>query len=499
MNDTTKPTIWIFGDQLNQNIASLEGRSPEDCRVLLVESQQKIFSKPWHAQRQHLIVSAMSHFAEELRAEGYEVDYRHAASMRAGLEIHREETSVTEVVAMEPNSWTASQLLDELGVQRVPNNQFLCSSEDFVRWSQSRKSLRMEDFYRWQRKRHEILMDGTEPLAGRWNFDAENRKPPPKDGRSWPHIEKFQRDEIDRSVIARLPDGWGAPPDGTWPINRSQALQRLTEFVDHGLPEFGAYEDAMLEDEWKLSHSCLSSSLNLGLLHPAEVLAVVEDAYREGKAPINSVEGLIRQILGWREYIRGLYWLWMPSYAQSNALEAHDPVPPAFLGTADTEMKCVQAAVKHLTEHGYTHHIERLMVFGNLALTAGIDPQAMMNWMWSSYVDAAEWVMVPNVIGMALYADGGAMSSKPYASGGAYINRMSDSCRNCRFNPKKRVGDDACPYTTLYWDFLDRHRHTLEGNHRLSLQYGNLDRLTDIDEIRARAFEIRTRLQRGEL
>ena len=239
--------------------------------------------------------------------------------------------------------------------------------------------------------------------------------------------------------------------------------------------------------------------MNLGLLHPSEVIAAVANAYRNGTAPINSVEGYIRQVLGWREYVWGLYWMWMPGYLDSNFFEANQPIPPVFLGEAETEMVCVETAVRHLQETGYTHHIERLMVFGNLALTVGIEPQAMMDWMWSSFVDGAEWVMAPNVLGMALYADGGAMSSKPYASGGAYLNRMSDSCRNCAFDPKKRVGDDACPYTTLYWDFLDRHRDTLSSNHRLSLQYGNLSRLSDLESIRVRASEVRDRLRKGAL
>ena len=499
MSEKAKPSVWVFGDQLNVNIESLRGRSAEDCRVLFVESEHKILSKPWHTQRQHLIISAMSHFAAELVEAGYEVDYRRASSYEEGLRRHCEDFSVGEVVAMAPASWGGRKLLERLGVATVPNNQFLCGEDDFAAWSQTRKNMRMEDFYRWQRKRLDVLMDGTQPEGGRWNFDAENRKPPPKDGRSWPALRRFPLDQTDHDVLQRLPNSWGSEPDGTWPVTRSQALERLEEFVAEGLPEFGAFEDAMLKDEWKLSHSCLSSSMNLGLLHPSEVIAAVENAYRNGTAPINSVEGYIRQVLGWREYVWGLYWMWMPEYLHSNFFEANQPIPPVFLGEAETEMVCVETAVRHLQETGYTHHIERLMVFGNLALTVGIEPQAMMDWMWSSFVDGAEWVMAPNVLGMALYADGGAMSSKPYASGGAYLNRMSDSCRNCAFDPKKRAGDDACPYTTLYWDFLDRHRDALSSNHRLSLQYGNLSRLSDLESIRVRASEVRDRLRKGAL
>ena len=499
MSVEAKKTIWIFGDQLNLGISSLDGQKPSNCRILMVESLQKIESKNWHAQRQHLVISAMTHFAEELREKGFEVDYRLATSFQKGLDQHCRTNAVTEVSAMEPSSWKCRKLLERNEVEIVPNNQFVCSYFEFAEWSKSRKRLRLEDFYRWQRKRLGVLMNEGEPEGGRWNFDSENRKPPPKDGREWPSVEKFSLDATDVLVLDRLSDGWGEPPEGIWPVTRKQALIRLHEFIDTGLTKFGTYEDAMLTNEWKLSHSCLSSSLNLGLLHPLEVVTAAEQAYMEGVAPLNSVEGFIRQILGWREYIWGLYWLWMPDYEVSNFFNAGEAVPPVLLGNAETKMRCVSSAMKHLQDRGYTHHIERLMIFGNLALTAGINPQAMTEWMSASFVDSAHWVMVPSVVGMALYADGGSMSTKPYASGGAYINRMSDSCKACTFDPKKRTGDDACPYTTLYWDFLDRNRDRLSSNHRLSLQYGNLNRLDDIDQIREKAIDVRKRLATGEL
>jgi deoxyribodipyrimidine photolyase-related protein len=499
MSNDAKQTIWIFGDQLNPDISSLHGQTPGDCRILMVESLQKIQSKNWHAQRQHVVISAMMHFAEELREKGFEVDYQLATSFQKGLEKHCQDNAVTEVSAMEPSSWKCREFLEKNGIQIIPNNQFVCSYSDFAEWSKSRKQLRLEDFYRWQRKRLGILMSDGGPEGGHWNFDSENREPPPKDGRDWPSLAKFPLDTTDEVVLSRLSDGWGKSPEGIWPVTRAQALVRLREFIDTGLPQFGIYEDAMLASEWKLSHSCLSSSLNLGLLHPREVLAAAEKAYSDGAAPLNSVEGFIRQILGWREYVWGLYWLWMPDYAESNFFGADQAVPPVFLGAAETNMRCVSSAVSHLRDYGYTHHIERLMIFGNLALTAGINPQAMTEWMSASFVDSSQWVMVPNVVGMALYADGGSMSTKPYASGGAYINRMSDSCQTCSFNPKKRVGEDACPFTTLYWDFLDRNREQLSSNHRLALQYGNLDRLNDVDQIRERAIEVRERLGIGDL
>jgi deoxyribodipyrimidine photolyase-related protein len=494
-----KPTVWILGDQLNRGIASLADVAPEDCRILIVESHRKLASKRWHVQRLHLVVSAMAHFAEELRAVGFEVDYRLAPTLAEGVRAHCAAFAVDRVVAMEPMSWDGRALLRRLGVEAVSNNQFLCAHDQFARWSEQRKTIKMEDFYRWQRTRLGVLMDGDHPQGGRWNYDDENRQPPPRDGRTWPEITLFQLDSIDREVLSRLPECWGEPPAGLWPVTRSQALVRLHEFIATGLPRFGPHEDAMLAGDWKLAHSALSSSLNLGLLHPAEVIEAAEQSFRRGEAAIGGVEGFIRQILGWREYVWGVYWRWMPEYRGMNALDADRPVPPAFTGDASTEMACVRAVVGHVRERGYVHHIERLMVLGNLALTAGVNPQAMTDWMWSSFVDGAEWVMLPNVIGMALHADGGLMATKPYASGGAYINRMSDHCRGCRFNPKHRTGTDACPFTTLYWDFLARHQVAFAGNHRMAQPLAGLRRLDDLVAVRERAVEVLAALDAGRL
>ena len=412
--------------------------------MLLVESEQLITSKRWHRQRLHLVLSAMAHFAAELRDEGFDVDHRSAPTLARGLHEHVAEFAVEQIVASEPMSWDGRALLQRLGVELVRSDRFLCHYDDFAEWADGRKQLKMEDFYRWQRRRLDILMDvgpdGPEPVGGQWNFDHDNREPPPKDGRSWPPIIRFEHDDIDRQVIDRLPEhSVGADPDGTWPVTRTQALVRLDEFVGHGLAPFGPHEDAMLASEWKLAHSVLSSSMNLGLLHPREVIDAAENAYRAGVAPINSVEGFVRQVIGWREYVWGVYWLWMPDYRGRNALDAQPPGPAGVHRRgADRDGVRAAASSSHVDDHGYAHHIERLMVLGNLALTAGVDPWAMTEWMWASFVDGAEWVMLPNVIGMALFADGGMMATKPYASGGAYINKMSDSCRSCRFDPKQR-------------------------------------------------------------
>ena len=492
-------TVWVLGDQLNRGIASLVGRRPGDCTILLVESAAKLGSKRWHIQRLHLVVSAMVHFAEELRTEGFEVDYRCASTLADGLRDHRREFHPAQVVAMEPMSYNGLAMLRREAVDVVTSNQFLCHYGDFARWAESRRSFKMEDFYRWQRARLDVLMDAGQPAGGQWNFDHDNRLPPPKDARQWPQVARFELDSIDHDVMARLPGGWGAPPDGTWPVTRPQALLRLGEFIEHGLDPFGAHEDAMLCGEWKLAHSVLSSSLNLGLLHPGEVVAAAEHAYRLGRASINSVEGFIRQIIGWREYVWGVYWLWMPEYRTLNALEAHRAVPAAFTGEASTEMACVRGVVSHVHDRGYTHHIERLMVLGNLALIAGVSPQAMTDWMWATFVDGAEWVMVPNVIGMALHADGGQMATKPYAAGGAYINRMSDYCRGCRYDPKQRAGPEACPFTSLYWDFLARNEDRLLTNHRVARQLAAMRNLADLPAVRARAGEVLAALDDGDL
>ena len=498
------PTVLVLGDQLVRHRGALRDREPGECRVLLVESAAMVTSARWHRQRLHLVLSGMAHFAAELRAEGFEVDHRRAATLRVGLQAHVDEYRPSHVVATEPNRWGTHHRLSDWGVQLERTDLFLCHPDEFGAWADGRKRLTMEDFYRWQRMRLDVLMEpgpnGPEPVGGRWNFDHDNREPPPRDGRSWPAIERFDLDDIDRDVLDRMPDDLvGAPPDGTWPVTRAQALVRLHEFVDTGLAGFGPHEDAMLAAEWKLAHSVLASSMNLGLLHPAEVVDAVEQAFRSGGVPLASAEGFIRQVIGWREYVWGVYWLWMPGYRDRNHLAATRPVPPAFTGDSPTQMACVSNAVRHLHDHGYTHHIERLMVFGNLALTAGVDPWAMSEWMRVNFVDGAEWVMLPNVVGMALHADGGMMATKPYASGGAYLNKMGDACRSCRFDPKQRVGERACPFTTLYWDFLARHDDTFRGNHRMARPLAAMRQLRDLPDVRARAVEVLARLDRGEL
>ncbi|RZV43945.1 MAG: cryptochrome/photolyase family protein [Acidimicrobiia bacterium] len=492
-------TVWVLGDQLNRRISSLAGRTPDDTRILFVESTAKIRSKPYHRQRLHLVITAMRRFALELEAAGFEVDYRSADSLASGLAEHRSEYRPPTVSVMEPMSHRMLELLNRLDVEVVRSNQFLFHYEDFATWAHGRKRLVMEEFYRMQRRRLGYLMDGDEPAGGAWNFDQDNRQPPPRDGRNWPSPVHTRLDELDRTVLSELPDSAvGADPDGTWATTRRAALARLRHVIEEVLPIFGPHEDAMLSGQWSMGHSLLSPYLNLGLLYPDEVCDAAEEAYRTGRIPIASAEGFIRQIIGWREYVWGTYWLWMPGYASMNELGADRRLPSLF-ESGETEMRCVDQTLQAVHEHGYAHHIQRLMVLGNLALLAGVSPQQMVEWMWASFVDGAEWVMLPNVIGMSLYADGGMMATKPYAAGGNYINKMSDYCSGCRFDPKQRVGTEACPFTSLYWDFLARHRDTLAGNHRMARQLSAADRLRDLAAVRSRATEVLELLEAGEL
>ncbi|MEZ5216181.1 MAG: cryptochrome/photolyase family protein [Ilumatobacteraceae bacterium] len=492
-------TVWVLGDQLNRQLGALRDAVPGETRILLVESTAKFSSKHWHLQRAHLVLAGIRRLAAELRDEGFAVDLRRAETLRSGFEAHCADHAPERVTAMEPASWDGLRLLRELGVNLVPSEQFLCHYEDFARWAEGRKRLTMEDFYRQRRQATGYLMDGDEPCGGRWNFDQENREPLPADGGVWPVPLITPLDDLDREVIAELEDRcWGAPPDGVWPTTRSEALRRLDHVIAEVLPVFGPHEDAMSSANWHLAHTLLSPAINLGLLTPDEVCASADDAYRSGTVPLASAEGFIRQILGWRDYVWGVYWLWMPDYRGANELEATMPLPPLYHGTA-TEMRCVASVLRDVHDHGWTHHIARLMVLGNLALLSGTDPWELTEWMWASFVDGAEWVMLPNVIGMALHADGGRMATKPYAAGGAYIDRMSDFCGGCRFDRTKRAGDDACPFTTLYWEFLHRHSERFLANHRMARQVRGLDRLKDLPETLDRAVEVRRRLGEGTL
>ena len=502
----TRNTVWVLGDQLHRHQAALDEARPGTHRILFVESDALIRSRRWHLQRAHLVLASMRRFADELRHEGFEVDYRRAPSLRQGLADHRAEFAPSSVSVTEPNSWSGRAMVEDGSCRVVRSTQFLCHYEDFAAWRtewlSSRKTFKMEDFYRWQRRRLKYLMDPDgEPATGIWNYDADNRLPPPKDSASrWQPPIRDELDDLDHQLIEELrPHCTGQDPTGLWATTRTGALARLEHFVDRVLPQFGPHEDAMTTQSWHLAHSLLSPYLNIGLLHPREVCDAVQAAYDAGTVSIASAEGFIRQVIGWREYVWGLYWLGMPEYAEMNELEAHRDLPPVFTGEATTEMRCLSSALADVDARAYAHHIQRLMVIGNLCLTAGVDPQQLTDWMWSNFIDGAEWVMVPNVIGMSQFADGGRMATKPYASGGAYIDKMSDYCKGCRFDRTKRVGEDACPFTTLYWDFMARHEKLFVRNARVAQQVRAAFKLSDLDAVRVRARDVLDKLSAGEL
>lgn len=491
-------TVWVLGDQLNRRIGALSDATPGTHRILMVESSAMLEGRDFHRQRIHFVLTAMRRFAGELTDAGYEVDYRRAGSLSEGLALHIDEHHPTEVVATEPNSRPVRKLLNRLDVRLHRSNQFLCTPDEFAEWAEGRETLRQEDFYRWQRRRLGYLMDGDEPTGGKWNFDHENREPPP-DVPPWPKPQRSRLDDVDAAVLSDIsPSLPGSEPAGWWATSRRAALARLDHFVDEALPYFGAYEDAMLSDNWHMAHSMLSPYLNIGLLLPEEVCARVEEAYESGDVPINSAEGLIRQIIGWREFVWGVYWLW-PEQGTGNALGHMRDLPPSWTGDVSSTMNCLAITLDGLEERGWVHHIPRLMILSNFANLYGIDPEKVRLWMRERYIDGADWVMGPNVMGMGLWADGGRMSTKPYVSGGAYVNRMSDYCDDCRFDPRRRTGDNACPFTTLYWDFLARHRDLLGSNGRMARQYANLDRLPDLDEVRVRATEVIDAIGRGKI
>ena len=487
-------TAWLLADQLSLSNPALNGAD----RVLLVQSTAAMSAKRFHRQKLHLVLVAMRHLADDLRARGMTVDLVRADSFADGLARHRSRRHPERIRLLAPGSAAGRRSLAALpDVEIVQGSLFLSDLDDFARWADDRRTLVMEPFYRRQRRRLDLLMDGDEPCGGRWSFDADNRRRPPRDAdppapyapREGEHDHAVRR-ELDRLGIAT----WGEDGPRRWPADRAQARRALARFVTHALPTFGPYQDAMIGGERTLWHSLLSSSLNLGLLSPLEVAQAAQDAYRSGAVPIASAEGFIRQVIGWREYVWCLYWYRQGRWGSMNALDAHGPLP-AVLETGETSMACLADAVGGLRATAYAHHIERLMLFGNLVLLCGTEPAAALDWYHRAFIDGYDWVMAPNVLGMATWADGGEMMTKPYAASGRYVDRMSTHCGQCRYDPGTRVGDDACPFTTLYWDFLSRNRRALQANRRMGPVLGNLDRIGDAErrEIGRRATALRER------
>lgn len=473
---------WLFGDQLGPHFLDDE-RQP----VLLVEAKSVFRRRAFHRQKAHLVLSAMRHRAAELAGQ---VAFVQAETYGEALR-----DAGDRLDAVHPTSRPARELLRRHpGIEVLPPRGFTTSPAEFMAWADGRRTLRMEDFYRAARVRLGVLMDGAEPVGGRWNYDADNRLPAPK-GRPAlpvPPPPMPAEDDIDAQVRRDL-DEWQAEGvqfvgrDGPrlFPATRAEALERLRHFIEHRLTDFGPHEDAMLAGDPWMAHSTLSSSLNLGLLDPMEVVDAAEQALRAGLAPVASVEGFTRQIVGWRDYVWHLYWYRDAGYPASNALRADTPVPRWFaeLDADAVEARCLADVLAGVRDRAWVHHIPRLMVLGNYALQRGWRPAEVADWFHRCFVDGYAWVMTANVIGMSQYADGGAMTTKPYAAGGAYLDRMSDYCGGCRYRPRHRLGPDACPYTAGYWALLHRTRAALTGNPRMAQPLHGLDRLADLDAV----------------
>jgi deoxyribodipyrimidine photolyase-related protein len=484
--------IYVAFDHLNENYGVLKNSDPSKDVIVLVESKRMTTGRKWHGQRLHFLISSARHFAQHLESLGYTVRYEKAATTIDGLQKVKKEFPDLPIISAEPSSFRQFAALKEFGVEFVSNDFFLTPRPLFAQWADGQKSYLMENFYRLQRTRLNVLMEKGKPVGGAWNFDKENRLPPPKNY-TWPPYLEHKRDQIDQDVAAEI----GYTPDTTWATTRKGALAQLKNFIDNHFAQFGPYEDAMALDNWALHHSLLSPYLNNGLLHAEEVIDAAEAAFKTGDIPIASAEGFVRQVIGWREYVNGMYWYLGPDYRENNQLGASRPLLPLFSDSTKTQMNCVKTIVSDIETRAWVHHIPRLMVLSNLALMTGTNPQEFLDWMREVFIDASEWVMVPNVIGMGLHADGGAMMSKPYAAGGAYISRMGSYCKGCVYDPKLRVSETACPFTTLYWDFLDRHKETFVKNHRMSQQVNGLKRLSDLEELGVRAQQVLDGLDKG--
>lgn len=508
--------IVILGDQLAADSPALADIDPSRDAVWMAESAAEATHVWSHKARIALFLSAMRHARERLRSRGIEVHYRTLGqSAGAGLvdclERDLETLEPSKVILVEPGEWRLREAFRALG-ERIAgrcrlvlreDTHFLCPRDTFEDWIGGRRQPRMEHFYRRMRREHDILMDAYgAPLGGQWNFDHDNRasfgrEGPPDD---LPAHQRFEPDAITREVMAevetRFPGHPGSLAHFDWPVTREQALVALDDFVARRLPHFGRWQDAMWDGvetgRSALYHARLSAALNLKLLDPREVCRAACRAHEAGDAPIAAVEGFVRQVLGWREYVRGLYWHRMPGHAEDNALEAHAALPD-FYWTGETDMHCLRASLRDTLQTGYAHHIQRLMVTGLYALLLGVQPQQVHAWYLAIYVDAVEWVELPNVIGMSQWADGGLMASKPYIASGKYIERMSNYCEGCRFRPDHTTGPRACPFTVLYWDFLDRHRERFADHPRLKLQVRNLDRrdAQEMQQVRRQARALR--------
>ena len=483
----------ILGDQLSHNLSSLAACDPARDIVLMMEVAEETRYVPHHWQKIVLILSAMRHFADELRAAGWQVDYirlddtANTGSFTAEIGRAVKRHGATGIVMTEAGEWRVAEAIqryaEDAGIplDLLDDTRFIASRAEFAAWAADRKSLTMEYFYREMRRKTGLLIEGDAPVGGKWNFDHDNRArydgavafPPVLEFASSRHVE-----DVSALVRQTIPDAFGDPGPFNWAVTRADALRALDHFIAHGLAGFGTYQDAMTTASPFLFHSLLSPYLNIGLLEPVEICRRAEQAYLDGLAPLNAVEGFIRQIIGWREFVRGVYWLKMPDYAATNALEARRPLP-WFYWSGETAMRCIATTVTTIRRHGYAHHIQRLMVTGNFALLAGLAPAEVEEWYLAVFCDAFDWVELPNTHGMALHADGGIVGTKPYIASGAYIDRMSDYCKECAFDVKQKSGPSACPFNVLYWHFLLRHRERFATNRRMDMPLRTLARMDE--------------------
>ncbi len=510
--------VLVLGDQLDAGSTAFDGFDARHDAVWMAEVHEETTHVWCHKLRIAMFLSAMRHFRDALMKRALPVHYHELTADPQSdrgrtfaelLTSSAKRLKPERLIVVEPGDWRVREQIrstaSELGIPIDIRNDdhFLCSTEEFQSWAGDKKNLVLEFFYRWMRKKHDVLMEEDgKPVGGQWNCDKDNRDSFGKSGPAERRNPKtFQPDAITQSVIAmveeRFPDHPGSLDHFHLPVTRRQALAMLRHFVERTLPKFGQFEDAMWTDEAFLYHSRLSAPLNLKLLNPRECVEAAVVAYFNGKAPLNSVEGFVRQVLGWREFIRGIYWREMPRYSGLNFLE-HDHDVPSFFWDGDTDMECVRQSMRHVIDHGYSHHIHRLMVLGNLAQLLGVHPLRFHEWHMAMYVDAVDWVSLPNTLGMSQFGDGGVVGTKPYCSTGNYINRMSPFCRNCPYDYRKRTGEDACPFTTLYWDFLDRHYENLKDNQRLSFAIRNLEKRRELESemsaIRVRARSLKSQL-----
>ncbi|MEM8741368.1 MAG: cryptochrome/photolyase family protein [Pseudomonadota bacterium] len=502
--------VLVLGDQLNPGLSALRAADKAQDVIVMAEVMAEATYVPHHRQKIVLVLAAMRKFAKRLAAEGWAVAYtplddpENAGSIAGELMRRAAQHGATAVLATAPGEWRLRALLDDLPlpVTQLPDDRFLCSEDAFAAWAEGRKALRMEYFYREMRRKTGLLMDGTEPAGGKWNYDAENRKPAAA-GLFLPPPYAAPHDPVTGAVLelveARFPNGFGRLRPFRFATDADGAEAAAARFLTQALPSYGDFQDAMLTGERFVYHAVLSPYLNLGLLDPLDLCRRAEAEWRAGRAPLNAVEGFIRQIIGWREFIRGIYFLAGPGYSARNALEATRPLP-AFYWSGETDMHCMAQAIGQTRDEAYAHHIQRLMVTGNFALLTGVSPQALHEWYLAVYADAYEWVEAPNTIGMSQFADGGMVASKPYAASGAYIDRMSDYCQHCAYDVKRKSGDGACPLNPLYWDFLMRHRDRFARNPRLAQMYRSWDRMAPERQLASResATALLAKLDRGE-